>query len=304
LRNTAQTVERYRVFGQPWSGTQQSAESRTVSTDYFGTLQARLLSGRSFAESDDASHPLVAVINQAMANQFFPGQDPIGQTIGDPSLSPASLHHVIGVVDNLREGALNDPIVPAAYFPVQQSPSNYFFLVARTWQLPATALPAMVSAIHKLDPGIGVRNEFTMAEHNHAGSASYLRSSAACLVGGFAACALLLGVIGLYGVIAYSVSQCTREIGIRMALGAERSFIGRLILGEAAHLVLLGLVFGIAVSFLSGHFLRTLLFGVSAWDLSTLAAVSATLAIAALVAAWFPARRAAAIDPMQALRIQ
>jgi macrolide transport system ATP-binding/permease protein len=292
----------YRVLGQPWSGTQQSADSRTVSTEYFATLQARLLSGRSFAESDDASHPLVAVINQDMAQRFFPGQDPIGQTIGDQSLSPASLHRVIGVIGNIREGALNDPTFPAVYFPVQQSPSDYFFLVTRTTQPPAAALPALVSAIRKLDPGIGVRNEFTMTEHIHAGQASYLHSSAAWLVGGFAACALLLGVIGLYGVIAYSVSQRTSEIGIRMALGAERSSIGRLILGEAAHLVLLGLFFGIAVSFLSGRFLRTLLFGVSAWDLSTLAAVSATLAIAALVAAWFPARRAAAIDPMQALR--
>ena len=296
------SVSPYRVLGQPWSGTLQSADSRIVSTGYFATLQARLLSGRSFVHSDDTSHPLVAVINQAMAHQFFPGRDPIGQTIGDQSLSPASLHRVIGVIGNVREGALNDPIFPAVYFPVQQRPSNYFFLVTRTSELPAAALPAMVSAISKLDPGIGVRNEFTMTDHIHAGSAYYLHNSAAWLIGGFAACALLLGVVGLYGVIAYSVNQRTREIGIRMALGAESSSIGRLILGEAARLILLGLVFGIAVSFLSGRFLRTLLFGVNAWDLPTIAAVSATLAVAALVAAWFPARRAAAIDPMLALR--
>ena len=121
-------------------------------------------------------------------------------------------------------------------------------------------------------------------------------------MGGFAACALLLGVIGLYGVIAYSVSQRTREIGVRMALGAQRSSIGRLILGEAASLVLLGLVFGIAGSILTGRFLRSLLFGVVPWDLSILAAVSATLTAAALIAAWIPARRAAATDPLEALR--
>jgi ABC-type antimicrobial peptide transport system permease subunit len=121
-------------------------------------------------------------------------------------------------------------------------------------------------------------------------------------VGGFAVCALLLGVIGLYGVIAYSVSQRTREIGVRMALGAQRSSIGRLILGEAAYLVLFGLVFGIAASFFIGRLLRSLLFGVGSWDLSILAGVSATLAAATLIAAWIPARRAATIDPMEALR--
>ena len=115
-------------------------------------------------------------------------------------------------------------------------------------------------------------------------------------------CALLLGVVGLYGVIAYSVSQRTREIGVRMALGARRSSIGRLILGEAAYLVLFGLVFGIAASFFIGRLLRSLLFGVSSWDLSVLTGVSASLAAATLVAAWIPARRAATIDPMEALR--
>ncbi len=292
----------YRVLGRPWNGTQQLAVSGTVSANYFATLQARLLSGRFFAETDDASHPPVVIINQMMAQQFFHGEDPIGQTIGDQALSPSSLHQVIGVVNDVREGGLNEPLRPAVYFPVNQNPGNYSFLVVRTALDPATALPALVTAIHRLDPGIGVRNEFTMTEHIHDGQASYLRSSAASLVGGFAACALLLGVIGLYGVIAYSVSQRTREIGVRMALGAQRSSIGRLILGEAAYLVLLGLVFGIAASFLTGRFLTSLLFGVRSLDLSILTAVTATLAAAALIAAWIPARRAAATDPLEALR--
>lgn len=141
-----------------------------------------------------------------------------------------------------------------------------------------------------------------MTEHIHDGSASYLRSSAAWLVGGFAACALLLGVIGLYGVIAFSVSQRTREIGVRMALGAQRSSISRLILGEAGYLAVLGLAAGIAASMLTGRFLRSLLFGVRSWDLSIVAGVFATLVAAALIAAWIPARRASATDPMEALR--
>jgi macrolide transport system ATP-binding/permease protein len=292
----------YRLLGQPWNDTQQLAVTSKVSVGYFAALQARLLSGRYFTENDDASHPQVVIINRTMARQFFHGQNPIGQTIGDQVLSPSSIHQIIGVVDDIREGELNEPLRPAIYFPVNQHPHNYFFLVARTRQDPAAALPALVSAIHKLDPGIGVRNEFTMAEHIHHGSASYLHSSAAWLVGGFAACALLLGVIGLYGVIAYSVGQRTREIGVRMALGAQRASIGRLILGEAAYLVLLGLVIGTAASFLTGHLLTSLLFDVRSWDLSILLAVSATIAATTFIAALIPARRAAATNPMQALR--
>ena len=294
----------YRLLGHPWDGTQQLAVTSNVSADYFATLQTRLLSGRFFTEADDASHPPVVIINRTMAQQFFHGQDPIGQTIGDQVLSLSSLHQVIGVVDDIREGGLNEPLRPAVYFPVNQNPGNYSFFVARTKQDPAGTLPALVSAIHRLDPGIGVRNEFTMNEHIHHGSASYLHSSAAWLVGGFATCALLLGVIGLYGVIAYSVGQRTREIGVRMALGAQRSSISRLILGEAAYLVLLGLVIGTAVSFLTGRFLRSLLFGVRSWDLSILIGVSATIAATTFIAAWIPARRAAATDPMQALRTE
>jgi macrolide transport system ATP-binding/permease protein len=294
----------YRVQGRPWSGTQQVAGSSTVSAGYIATLQAHLLKGRFFTETDDTSHPPVVLINRIMAQQFFHSEDPIGQTIGDENLSPSSLHQVIGVVDDIREGALDDPLGPSVYFPVNQNPGNYFFLVVRTAQDPMTALPAIVAAIHRLDPGIGVRNEFTMIEHIHDSQASYLHSSTAWFVGGFAVCALLLGVIGLYGVIAYSVSQRTREIGVRMALGAQRASIGRLILGEAAYLVFWGLVFGIAASFFIGRLLRFLLFGVSSWDLSVLTGVSATLAAATLIAAWIPARRAATTDPIEALRTE
>ena len=295
-------AEPYRVLGRPWSGDQQLALTSTVSAGYFPTVETRLLSGRFFLDTDDVSHPPVVLINRTMAQQFFPGQNAIGQTIGDQALSHNSLSQVIGVVDDIREGALNEPIRPAVYFPVNQHPQNGSFLVVRTAQDPANALPALVGAIHKLDPQIGVRNEFTMTEHIHNGEASYLRSSSASLVAGFAGCALLLGVIGLYGVVAYSVSQRTREIGVRMALGAQRSAIGRLILTEAAWLVLLGVVCGVGASVLTGGFLRSLLFGVRSWDVSILAGVSAALAVAALTAAWIPARRAAATEPMQALR--
>lgn len=292
----------YRVLGRPWNGTQQMALSGTVSENYFATLQTRLLRGRFFTGTDDATHLPVVIINLSMARQFFSGEDPIGKNIGDEALSPDSLRRVVGVVQDVREGALDDPLRPAVYLPLNQNPGSYFFLVIRTVGDPARALPALIDRIHRLDTGIGVRNEFTMTEHIRDGQASYLRSTAASLVGGFAACALLLGIIGLYGVITYSVSQRTREIGVRMALGAQRSSISRLILGEAARLFLLGLVFGFSASFLTGRFLRSLLFGVRSWDVFTLTGVSLTLAGATLIAASIPARRAAAINPIEALR--
>ncbi len=292
----------YRVQGRPSNNIQPLAVVRTVNSTYLATLQARLLHGRLIAETDDASHPPVVVINQTMAHRLFPGQDPIGQTIVDETASPASLHQVIGVVDDIREGQLDDPIYPAAYFAFNQDPGNYLFLVVRTTQNSAAALPGIVAAIHGLDPGIGLRNEFTMNEHLHHGAAYYFHSSAAWLAGSFAGCAFILGVVGLYGVIAYSVSQRTCEIGIRMALGAQRSSIRRLIIGEAALLVLFGLTLGVAASFFTVRFLRVLLFGVSSWDFSVFAVISLVFTAAALAAAWIPANRAASTDPMRALR--
>jgi predicted permease len=292
----------YRVQGRPWNNTQQLAVVRPVTSGYLSTLQARLLQGRLIAETDDGSHPLVAVINRTMAHQLFPGEDPIGQTIVDESLSPATLYQVIGVIGDIREGGLDDPIYPAAYLAFNQDPGNYLFLAVRTAQDSAAALPGLVAAIHGLNPGIGLRNEFTMTEHLHHGAAYYLHSSAAWLAGSFAGCAFILGVIGLYGVIAYSVSQRTCEIGIRMALGAQRSSIRRLIVGEAAWLVLFGLTFGIAASFFTVRYLRVLLFGVSSWDFSVFTIISLIFTAAALTAAWIPADRAASTDPMRALR--
>ena len=292
----------YRVLGRPWTGTQQLALSGTVSAGYFTTLQAPLLRGRFFTETDDTSHPAVVLINKSMARQFFPNEDPVGRTIGDADLSPDSLHQVIGIVEDVREGELNAPLRPAVYFAVNQHPGSYSFLVVRTAQDPAAALSELAAAVHRLDPGIGVRNAFSMTEHIRSSAAAYLRASAAWLGAGFAACALLLGVAGLYGVMAYSVSRRTAEIGVRMALGARRAAISRLILGEAASLVLLGLGFGVTAAFLAGRLLRSLLFGVRSWEPSILAVVAAALAAAALAAAWIPARRAAATDPVQALR--
>jgi macrolide transport system ATP-binding/permease protein len=162
----------------------------------------------------------------------------------------------------------------------------------------------LTAAIHQIDPGIIAYGQATMNERINNSTSAYLHRSSAWLVGGFAALALLLGVVGLYGVIGYSVSQRTREIGVRMALGAQRSSVYRLILREAGSLAVTGIVVGIWCSIAAATLMRKLLFGVQAWDVSTLIAVAVVLGACALLASYLPARRAASVNPVEALRAE
>jgi macrolide transport system ATP-binding/permease protein len=293
-----------RFVGRPYNGEHNEVNQRDVSPALFSTLHARLLSGRYFTEADDASKPLVVIINQTLARKYFPGEDPIGKRIGDTELTPKSIKEIIGVVEDVKDGALDSEIWPAVYYPFSQDTDSYFFLVARTSQSEASLLPALVAAVHEVDPGIGAINETTMTAKINDSPSAYLHRSAAWLVGGFACLALLLGVVGLYGVIAYSVSQRTREIGVRMALGAQRSSVYQLILKEAGWLVGAGIGAGLLCSIAAATLISGLLFGVRSWDAATLAAVSAVLGTAAMLASYIPARRAAKVDPMVALRYE
>ena len=294
----------FRVLGHPWYGGHDKALERETTADYFKVLQARLIAGRSYTEADDSSKPRIVLINRALAKLFFPGEDPVGRTIGDAELSPRSLAQVIGVVDDVREGDLVEPLMPALYYPFKQDPGGTLFLVVRTVQAPAPMMPSLVRAIHQVDSNLGVRNEFVMDDRINDSPAAFLNRSSAWLVGSFAVSALFLGAIGLYGVIAYSVSQRTREIGIRMALGAKRGAVYRLILGQAGFVAAVGIVLGLACSIPAARLLRSLLFGVQSWDLPTLIGVAAVLGICALLASYLPARRAASVNPVEALRAE
>jgi predicted permease len=293
----------FRVLGHPWNGEHNQALRRAISPDYFSVFQAQRIRGRFFNEEDDRLKPHVVIINRTLARRFFAAEDPIGKTIGDANLSPASLAQIVGVVADVREGDLNDVIEPAAYYPFNQEGSAHF-LTVRTGPDPASMIPMLVSAIHQVDPEIGTRNEFTMAEWVGFSPAAFLHNSTAWLVGGFASLALVLGVIGLYGVIAYSVSQRTREIGVRMALGAQRSAVYRLILGEAGLVAAIGIVVGLGCAIGVGALMRDFLFGVEAWDFPTLIAVVVILGSCALLASYLPARRAASVNPVEALRAE
>jgi predicted permease len=293
-----------RIAGHPYNGEHNEVNQRDVSPAFFSTIRAKLFEGRFFTEFDDASRPRVVIINQTLARKYFPGEDPLGKKIGDTKLSPDSLREVVGVVEDIRDGSLDAEIWPAVYYPFPQSPDTDFNIVVRTSQSEASVLPAMVAAIHEVDPGIGTMNEMTMASKINQSPSAYIHRSSAWLVGGFASAALLLGVVGLYGVIAYSVGRRTREIGVRMALGAQRKSVYQLIMLEAAWLIGIGIAAGLFCAVGAATLIRGLLFGVRSWDAATLVAVACVLAVFALLASYIPARRAAQVDPMEALRYE
>jgi macrolide transport system ATP-binding/permease protein len=291
-----------RIVGKPYDGKHIEVNERDVSAKFFETIGATLVSGRYPTDADDLSKPKVVVINQTLAKRYFPGEDPVGKQIGDTSLTAKSICTIIGVIEDIRDGALDSDIWPTEYHPFSQDPNSYFVLIARTSQKADAVLPELGPAIHQIFPEVGTRGESTMQGRIDNSMTAYLHRSAAWLVGGFAGMALLLGIVGLYGVVAYSVSQRTREIGVRIALGAQPGAVYRMVMAEAGWLVLAGVGFGAACSVAAGAAAEKLLFGVSAWDARTLVGVAVLLAVGAGVATFAPARRAASVNPVEALR--
>ena len=293
-----------RIPGRPYHGEHNDVMERDASVDYLHALGAKLREGRWFTDQDDESHPAVTVINATMARKYFPGEDPVGKMIGDIKLSPKSMRQIVGVVDDIREAALDAQPSPAEYFPIERGPDNFFSMVVRTKGDERALLPELVKALRGINPDLGVYLELTMADLIDATPTAMFHQISAWLVGGFAVLALLLSVVGLYGVVAYSVSQRTREIGVRMALGAQRSAVHRLILKEAGVLAAMGIVLGLGCAIGAAALMKTLLFGVEAWDVETLAGVAAMLGGCALLASFIPARRAARVNPVEALRAE
>ncbi len=293
-----------RFVGKPYDGKHIEVNERDVSSNFFTTIGAKLLRGRYFTDSEDLSKPKVVIINQTLAKKYFPREDPIGKQIGDTTLTPKSIKTIIGVIEDIKDGALDSEIWPAEYHPFNQDPTTGFMIVARTSQKPEAILAELRPAIQQLYSDVGARGEATLESLINNSMTAYLHRSSAWLVGSFALTALLLGVVGLYGVIAYSVSQRTREIGVRMALGAENGSVYRLILKEAGWLAGLGIGLGALGSVAAATLARKLLFGVSSWDVQTLATVSVMLAAAAILASFVPARRAVSVNPVEALRTE
>jgi predicted permease len=293
----------FKVVGRPDHGEHPEVMYRSISPNYLTVVGARLLRGRYFSENEGVDHPRVTIINETMAKEYFPGEDPVGMEIsfGD-SGEPAT--QIVGVVNDIQEGQLDANARPGAYIPLTQDAPHYFGLLVRTGQDERSVLPLLAATIRQIDPTVATFGGTTMNERIHEAPSTALHRSSAWLVGAFAALAFLLGIVGLYGVIAYSVSQRTREIGVRMALGAQRGSVYRLVMGQAGRLTGLGVVAGFVCSALASLFMRKLLFGVGPWDVATLAAVAVLLTAASLAASFMPARRAASVNPTDALRAE
>jgi predicted permease len=290
-----------RVLGRPWDGSHIDIPQRNVSPAYFTTLGAKLAGGRYFTETDGQSRPSVAIVNRAFVRKYFPNEDPLGKQVGRAEPAPKPVE-IVGVIEDVREGPLDVEIPPVLYRPYEQDPDNYFTLAVRTSQDEGSILPALSRMVRQIDPQIITLGGMTMTTRVEQSSSAWLHRSTAGLTGGFAALALLLALVGLYGVIAYSVGQRTREIGVRMALGAETRAVYWMILKEAAWLSGIGIGAGLLLGAAASALLRELLFGVGPWDPVIMAAIAAVLAVATLIASFVPARRAASVDPVEALR--
>jgi len=265
-----------------------------VSTDYFRAFSIPLRKGRFFTTADAANSPPVAIISETTARQFFPNEDPLGKRITEKG-------EIVGVVGDVKYSGLADSIQPAIYEPLTQAHTWDAFLSVRTDAAdPLSLVTAVRDKIKSLDPELPVSQVGTL-ESRFARAVAQPRFRTT-LIASFAALALVLAVVGTYGVISYSVTQRTHEIGIRVALGAPRKSVLKLVLGQGTALAIAGVLIGLAGSFALTGLLRNLLFNVSATDWPTFAGTTLLLSGTALLACYFPARRATRVDPVQALR--
>jgi putative ABC transport system permease protein len=276
-------------------------EIRIVTPDYFRVLNTPLLRGRLFSESDNNQAPGVAIINDALARKFWPNEDALGKriTFDDPRKPGPKWLTIVGVVQSLRHRGLDLDPAPEYYLPLAQRAESSMILTVRCGQDPHTLTSAIRREIQSIDPDQPIANVRTL-ETVTADSIAPRRLSMV-LLGAFAGIALLLASVGIYGVISYLVVQRTHEIGVRMALGAQRSDVLRLIVGHAAKLVGIGTLIGLVLAFLSTRLLSVLLYNVGAFDVATFLCVTIALTAVALFASYIPAIRAAHADPVVAL---
>ena len=287
---------------RPAAGAVQDAAVLTTSAGYFETLGIPLVRGRFFDASDRLGTEDVVVVSQAAARHVWRGRDPIGDriTFEDPADPDARWGTVVGIAGDVRHEGLDQQAYPQIYLPFEQAPARSMVLTVSTTGDPLALIPAIRRALADVDPDLPLADVSTLEERK-ALTLARPRVNAAVL-GGFALAALLLAAVGIYGVVAYGVVQRTRELGIRMALGAERGTLLRMVLRQGMAPVVGGMVLGLVGALAGGRLLRSLLFGVQAEDPGTLAAVTCFLVAVALAAMYLPARRAARSDPMVALR--
>jgi predicted permease len=281
----------------PEPGQELQVDLRAASTDYFRTMKIPLLKGRYFDDHDTSDGQPVAIIDEQFARRFWPRDNPIGKHLW---FNPKKPMTIAGVVGSVKQYGLDSGSKIVAYFPHQQNPDGWMYLVARTSSNPASLANAIVNEIHAVDPGVPVFDIRTMQDRLYDSLAR--QRFATTMLGAFAAFALLLAAVGVYGVISYLVTQSTHDIGVRLALGAQPSHVLGLVVRQGMALALVGIVVGLIGAAALTRVMTSLLFGVSATDAVTFGLVTAVLAAVVCVATAIPARRATGVDPMVALR--
>ena len=295
----------FQVEGHPVAKSEEPHTSlRDITPDYFATMRIPILQGRDFGAQDEAASTPVIIINEALARQIFPGENPIGKhmrpevaSVGEPLM-----REIVGVVGNVKFHDLSDEWAPESYIPYAQISFGSVTLVVRTEQDPHSLAKPIAETVRSLDNDLPTYAPKTVEEYL-SGTIAQPRFNT-YLLGIFAALAMLLTAVGLYGVISYSVAQRTHELGIRMALGGQPGDMLRLIVGQGLRLGAFGVGIGLVAAFALTHFLSSMLFGVSTTDPISYVAVVSLLLVVVVVACYVPARRAMRVDPMVALRYE
>jgi predicted permease len=284
----------------PQANDEPSADVRSADPAYFQTMGIPLLAGREFSDADNSTARRVMVINQTMARQYWPNASPIGQHVTMKDWGPPLTGEIVGVVGDVKTNGLDEAVGPMIYWPHFQFPELFNTIVVRSDGEPSRLLPAVKAAVWAVNKNQAISKIETMEQVLSESLAR--RRLYMILLGVFAGAALLLAGVGIYGMVSYSVSQRIREIGIRIAIGAERADVFQLVMRHGAKVALLGIVIGIAAALGLTRLMASLLFGVSATDPLTFLGVASLLTLVALGASFLPARRAMRVDPMVALR--
>jgi putative ABC transport system permease protein len=298
----------FNIEGRPLFQPSERVEAPidSISPNYFQVIGAPLIKGRAFNTQDREGAPRVVIINERMARRFFPGEDPLGKRIffgerPDPEQNP--LRTIVGVVADTRRTGFDAEVRPETYLPLAQSPSGSMTMVVRaTADDPASLTASVRSAVRSIDPDQPVYDIKTMSQL--VGEMIAQRRLNMILLGIFAVIALVLASVGIFGVMNYMVAQRTHEIGVRLALGAQKRDVLRLVLGQGMTLAALGVVIGLVGAFALTRVMASLLYGVSATDPAVFLGIAALLAAVAFLATYIPARRATKVDPMVALRYE
>jgi putative ABC transport system permease protein len=294
---------RFLVQGRPTAqGQEDECDIITATPEYFSTLKVPLISGRMFSATDKLEAPWVEIVNQAFVSKYFPNEDAVGKRTRFTFDAKEPYREIVGVVGNIAQDDLAGPPTPVIYVANEQGPSTFLTYMVRTSGDPAAFVGTVQVALHQMDQALPLIQPQTMEHFTNQTASVFLRRYPSLVIGSFAGLALILAMVGLYGLISYTVQQRTREIGIRMALGAQPADVLKLVLGQGVGAVLGGVGIGVVAALALTRLMASLLFGVRPTDVVTFASVAVLLTGVALAASYIPARRAMRTDPLNALR--